>query len=209
MTTQRRSFLGHLAALIAVGAAPRSLGAAVPELGGAGAPDERWLNAIAQREQRIMIESGIIQDALVFRRALNFMDVYNQDFSTPDERLGVAVGVHSPALALILNDAMWAKHALGTRFGVNTAQGQPATANPFAAGGAATVEGLKRRGVEVLACNRSLMRMGRDLAGPGGNAQATHAELVANVVSGVIVVPAMIVAVSRSTSRGVPYIAVA
>ena len=209
MSTARRSFLGRLAALLAVGATPRSLAAAIPVAPEAGAPDERWLNAIAQREQRILIETGIIQDALAFRRALNFMDVYNQDFATPDERLGVAVGVHSPALAMILNDAMWSKYAFGTRFSVNNAQGQPATASPFAAGGPATVEGLRRRGVEVLACNRSLTRLGRDLAGPGGNAQGTHAELVANVVPGVIVVPAMIVAVSRSTVRGVPYVAVA
>jgi hypothetical protein len=36
-----------------------------------------------------------------------------------------------------------------------------------------------------------------------------HAELVANVQPGVIVVPSMIVAVSRAGQRGVPYISVA
>ena len=132
-----------------------------------------------------------------------------QDFSIPDDRCGCAVGVHSAALALILNDSMWTKYSFGSRFSVNNAQGQPATANPYAAGGAASVEGMRRRGVEVLACNRSLARLGRDLAGAGGNAQAVHTELVANVVPGVIVVPAMIVATSRSQQRGIPYIAVA
>ncbi len=206
MSTPRRSFLGRLAALAAAGtAAPRILAAESPR---AGAPDERWMHAIAQKEGRIMIETGIIADALAFRRAINFLDVYNQDFATPDARLGVAVGTHSAALGLILNDGMWAKHRLGARFSISTPQGQPATANPWASG-PASVTGLRARGVEVLACNRSLMRLSRDLAGAGGNAQAVHAELVANVLPGVIVVPAMIVAISRATGVGIPYISVA
>jgi intracellular sulfur oxidation DsrE/DsrF family protein len=208
MSTPRRSFLGRLAGLVAAGAVlPRAASADAGLAPGAGAPDERWLNAIAQKEGRIIIETGIIADALAFRRALNFMDVYNADFSTPDDRLGVAVGVHSPGLGLVLNDAMWEKHGLGRRFSINTPQGQPATTNLWKAG-AASVEGLRRRGVEVLACNRSMMRLARDLAGAGGDATAVHAELVANVLPGVIVVPAMIVAVSRATTRGVPYISV-
>lgn len=206
MSTPRRSFLTRLGALVAAGvAAPRAL-TAEPLV--AGAPDERWMHAIAAKEGRILIETGIIADALAFRRAINFMDVYNTDFSTPDARLGVAVGVHSPALGLVLNDEMWAKHSLGRRFSINDAQGQPATTNLWKAG-AASVDGLRRRGVEVLACNRSLMRLSRDLAGAGGNAQAVHAELLANVLPGTIVVPAMIVAVSRATGLGVPYISVA
>src|SRR5688572_28369798 len=127
MSTPRRSFLGRLAALVAAGSvAPSALHAAtvgdMPT--GLGAPDERWLNAIAQKEARLIIETGIIADALAFRRALNFLDVYNTDFSTPDDRIGLAVGTHSPALALVLNDAMWAKYEFGRRWGVNTAQGQ-------------------------------------------------------------------------------------
>jgi intracellular sulfur oxidation DsrE/DsrF family protein len=210
-STPRRSFLSRLAALVAAGSiAPGALhaatrGAATPARH--GAPDERWLNAIAQKEARLIIETGIISDALAFRRALNFLDVYNTDFSTPDDRIGLAVGTHSPALSLVLNDAMWAKHEFGRRYGVNTAAGQPATASPWATGNA-SVEGLRKRGVEVLACNRALIRLSRELAGAGGNAPAIHAELVANVHPGVIVVPAMIVAVSRAGQRGIPYISV-
>ena len=218
MSAPRRTFVARLAALAAASLIPGAASAhAAAPLGADGtdrrdadafAPDERWLNAIAQKEARLIVETGIISDALAFRRALNFLDVYNTDFATPDERIGLAVGTHSPALGLVLNDAMWAKYALGRRFSVNTPQGQPATANLWGAG-AASVDGLRKRGVEILACNRSLIRLSRDLAGAGGNATAVHAELVANVQPGVIVVPAMIVAVSRAGQRGVPYISVA
>lgn len=208
MSTPRRTFLGRLAALAALGSSPSALAAATATSPTA-APDERWLEALAQREQRIIIETGMISDALALRRALNFLDVSNADYGIPDARVGLAVGVHSPALAFILNDAMWAKYTLGARFSVNGAGGQPATANPFHKGQPFTVQALHARGAHILACNRSLMRLGRDLAGPAGDARAVHAELVANVVPEAIVVPAMVVALSRAQSRGVPYMAVA
>jgi intracellular sulfur oxidation DsrE/DsrF family protein len=217
MTTPRRSFLGRLGALMAIGATPSALAAATsasaggPPLPvrGSSAPDERWLEALAQREQRMIIETGIIADALAFRRGLNFLEVCNADYSIPDARAGLAIGTHSPALGMVLGDALWAKYALGARFDVRTPQGRPATANPFRAGGPHTVEALHARGVHFLACNRSLMRLGRDLAGPDGDARAVHAELVAGLLPQVIVVPAMVVALSRAQSRGVPYMAVA
>ena len=221
MTTPRRSFLGRLTALLAVGAVPSALAAGTTvsdhSIGRAAAsgadaafwPDERWLELVAQREHKLIIETGIIADALALRRGLNFMDVLNQDYAIPDARIGLAIGVHTAGLAIILNDAMWAKHALGARFEVKNAPGAAATANPFRAGGAFTVESLNKRGVVFLACNRSLLRFSRELAGAGGNAPAVHAELVANVLPEAQVTPAMVVALSRAQSKGVPYMAVA
>lgn len=211
MTTPRRSFLGRLGALLAVGATTPSALAAAPAAASASgtAPDERWLEALAQREQRMIIETGIIADALAFRRGLNFIDVCNADYGIPDARVGLAIGTHSPALGMILNDALWKKYALGERFNVRTPQGQPATANPFRTGGPHTVEALHARGVHFLACNRSLLRLSRDLAGATGDAKAVHTELIAGVLPQVTVVPAMVVALSRAQGRGVPYMAVA
>ena len=221
MTTPRRSFLGRLTALLALGATPSALAAAAPLAGrGAGSrtgartggalwPDERWLEMLAAREHRMIIETGIVSDGLALRRGMNFVDVLNQDYAVPDARIGLAIGFHSPALGIILHDAMWAKYALGVRFDVKNAQGAPATANPFRAGAPYSVEVLSTRGVVFLACNRALTRLSRDLAGTGGDPQAMHAELVANVLPQCQVTPAMVVALSRAQSRGVPYMAVA
>lgn len=206
MSTPRRSFLGRLTALVALGATPGRLAAAIEPP--PAAPDERWLLALAQREQRMIIETGVISDALALRRGLNFLDVSNTDYTLRDDRLGLAIGVHSAALAFVLSDAMWAKHALGARWDVRDARGQAATTNPFRAGAPHTIEALHARGVHLLACNRSLMRLGRDLAGPSGDAAAVHRDLVANVLPQVTVVPAMVVALSRAQARGVPYMAV-
>ena len=60
MTTPRRSFLGRLTALLALGASPSALAASAPLAardagpGATGArwPDERWLEMLASRERR-------------------------------------------------------------------------------------------------------------------------------------------------------------
>lgn len=210
MATPRRSFLGRLAALLAVGGTPATLAAATADAAEAGRwPDETWLELIANREHRIIIETGVISDALALRRGLNFLDVLNQDYQVPDGRAGLAIGVHSPALAFVLNDAMWAKYELGRRWGVNGPQGAPATANPWKAGAPFSLEALGRRGAVFLACNRALRRISGEFAGPGGNATAVHQELVANLLPEARAVPAMVVALSRAQARGIPYMAVA
>lgn len=214
MSTPRRSFLGRLSALLAVGAAPAVLAAATPVTPATASdaafwPDERWLETLANREHRMIIETGIVSDGLALRRGLNFMDVLNQDYAIPDGRIGLAIGVHTAGLAFILNDAMWAKYALGERFGVKNPQGASATANPYRAGTPFAVEALGKRGVVFLACNRALRRLSGELAGAGGNAAAVHAELVGNVLPECRVTPAMVVALSRAQSKGVPYMAVA
>lgn len=210
MSTPRRSFLGRLGALFALGAVPSSLAAsAATRVGGeAFGPDERWLEAVAQREHRIFVETGTLPDVPAFRRTLNFLDVYNSDFKIADARLGVVVGLHGGAISLALSDALWAKYGFGERLGVKNAAGSPAVAHPYRAGSAATIEGLAARGVHLIACNRSLLRFSRELAGASGDAAAVHRELVAGALPEVQVVPALIVAVSRAQSRGIPYIVV-
>lgn len=210
MTTPRRSFLGRLAALLAVGTVP-STAFATPS--GATTrpatwPDERWLEAAANGEHRIFVETGTLTDAIGLRRTVNYLDAMKNDYQVPESRLGVVVGVHGAAVAIALNDAMWAKHRLGERGGLKGATGAAPTANPFRSG-AGSVEALAARGVHLLACNNSLRRLSRELAGSGGDANAVHAELTANVQAPFLVVPAMIVAVGRAQERNIPVIMVA
>lgn len=209
MSTPRRSFLGRLTALVALGAAPSTLAAADARSAGARWPDETWLERIANREHRVIIDTGTAADGQSMRRALNFLDVMNADYHIPDGRTGVAIVMHGTATPLQFDDAIWAKYAMGRRLGVKDAQGADATANPFRAGAPYSVEALGRRGVQFLACDRSLQRIARDLAGAAGDASAIHDELVAHLLPGCVAVPAAIAAVSRAQARGIPYMFVA
>lgn len=199
--TPRRSFLGRLGTLLAVGVSPAALAAAPRPF----APDERWLLEAAQREHKLFIETGTIGDVTALRRAMNFLDAYKADFGVAEQDLGLVVGVHGGAIALALGDALWAKHGLGAITGVKNAAGSPATANPFRRGAPFSIDSLAARGVHFLACNNSLRRVAGQLAGPGGDVPAMHASLVAGVEA-MQVVPAMAIAVSRAQERGVPYL---
>lgn len=198
----RRSFLGRLGALLALGASPAALAAAPrPRL----APDERWLLEASQREHRLFIETGTIGDLIAFRRAMNFLDAYKADYGIEDRELGLVIGVHGGAIALALGDALWARHTLGKRTNTNAANGQPATANPYRRGAPHSIESLAARGVTFLACNNSLRRLAGQVTPQGGDTAATHRGLVAGV-EGMQVVPAMAIAVSRAQEHGIPYL---
>lgn len=203
--TPRRSFLGRLGALLALGASPAALAATPSNARAPFAPDERWLLEAAQREHKLFIETGTIGDVVALRRAMNFLDAYKADFGIPEQELGLIVGVHGGAIALALGDALWAKHGLGTMANVKRLDGSPATANPFRRGAAFSIDSLAARGVTFLACNNSLRRVAGQLAGQGGDAAAMHASLVAGVEA-MQVVPAMAIAVSRAQERGIPYL---
>lgn len=208
----RRTFLGRLGALLAVGplSAPALLAAEpAPGRGSSSratlAPDERWLLEAAQREHSLFIETGTIGEVIALRRAMNFLDAYKNDYGIAEQDVGLIIGFHGDAIALALGDAMWAQHGLGARYGVRRPDGTPATANPFRRGAPFALESLAARGATLLACNNSLRRVAGQLTPAGGNAGATHAALVAGV-EGMQVVPAMAVAVSRAQERGIPYL---
>lgn len=210
MSTPRRSFLGRLTALLAVGAAPSTLAAATAgSVRGTPWPNETWLERVANGEHRILIDTGTANDGAALRRALNFLEVMNADYHIPDARTGIGIVMHGTATPLLFDDAMWAKYAMGKRTGLKDAQGADAVANPFRAGAPYTVDALGKRGVQFLACDRSLQRIARELAGAGGNASAIHEELRAHLLPGCMHVPAAIAAVSRAQARGLPYMFVA
>jgi intracellular sulfur oxidation DsrE/DsrF family protein len=204
-TSPRRTFLGRLGALLAVGASPATLAAASAAVPAPFAPDERWLLEAAQREHKLFIETGGIGDVVALRRAMNFLDAYKNDYGIDESKLGLVIGFHGSAIALALGDALWARHGLGERNGVRGPDGQPARANPFRRGAPFSLEALKARGVTLLACNNSLRRVAGQLTPAGGDAAAMHRELVAGV-EGMQVVPAMAIAVSRAQERGIPYL---
>lgn len=213
----RRTFLGRMGALLAIGTSPALAAATAAKAprtpaatgarAGLMAPDERWLLEAAQREHRIFVETGTVGDVTALRRTMNFLDAYKADYGIPETALGVVVGVHGEAIALALGDALWRQHGLGARLNLKDAAGAAPTANPFRRGSPFAIESLAKRGVHFLACNNSLRRLSGQLAGAGGNAQAMHTSLVAGV-EGMQVVPAMAVAVSRAQERGIPYLVV-
>ena len=199
--TPRRGFLEKVMGLAAsLAVAPSIAGAATQQ-----SPDESWLQGLAGKHKQIL-DVSTIRGGTPLARTANYLDAYAEAYGTKDSDTHAIVGVHSAALALAFNDAMWAKYELGKRVGENDPRTQaPATRNIFASGAPISIARLQERGVRFIACMRAIRRLSGELATAANPADQVRAELVANLLPGVTPVPALIVAVNRAQEAGLTY----
>lgn len=127
------------------------------------------------------------------------------------------------SIAMGFNDAMWTKYRFGEYLNLNDPKtGKPATRNlfyktmdgdevprvgPLGPFPDASVSALQEKsGATFLMCNNAAIALGMDLARLGhGVAEDITAELVANVLPGVFVTPAMVIAIEKAQAAGISY----
>lgn len=202
-STPRRGFLGRLLGSIAgLAVAPTVLGAQ------GQAANEPWLQGLTGKHKQILDVSSSRGGQPLLRTA-NFLDAYAEAYGTKDSDVNAIVGIHGGALVMGLNDAMWAKYELGKRANEMDPRTQaPAVRNPFASGSPTSIARLQERGVRFIACGRAIRRLSGELAAAAGvPADQVRAELQANMLPGVLEVPALIVAVNRAQEAGLTYVA--
>lgn len=201
--TRRRGFLGRLIGSFAgVAVAPSVIGAQ------GQSPSEDWLQGLNGKHKQIL-DASSTRGGTPLARTANFLDAYNEAYGLKDSDINAIVGIHSGALVLGFNDAMWAKYQLGKRAGENDPRTQaPAVRNIFASGSATSIGRLQERGVRFIVCGKAIRRLAGELgAAAGTSPEHVRAELQANLLPGVIEVPALIVAVNRAQEVGLSYVA--
>lgn len=203
-STARRSFLGRIAAATAafsLGALPRSAHAHSTSAGG---DDEPWMSRVTGA-QRIIIHAHEPTAGLSLRWAQTFLDTQKSSYGRADKDSTVIVGLNGKSVGLAFNDAMWAKHPIAETLGMT------GTRNPAGPTGSNAVADLISRGVIILVCRNSLRASGqRFLPEPQRNDAAARtafgAEVTANLLPGVEIVPAMIVTLQMAQDRGCRYV---
>jgi intracellular sulfur oxidation DsrE/DsrF family protein len=161
-----------------------------------------WIDEISGKH-RLVIDTTSLEG---FRNALlyagNFMLANRNDYGLQNQDLAVIVVARHISTAYGYNDAMWAKYGATLAGPAPSADAQakePPKANPTAA----TLVSLANQGVQFAVCSMATRRLAGSIArAAGGNAEATFAELSANLVNNGRLVPAGIVAVSRAQERG-------
>ncbi len=211
----RRGFLSRLsAAIVALGAAPAL--AASEQLAGpspiANDVDEGWMDRLTGK-YRQFFDCKAHLDGAVITPVRNFLNTYRDAYGTADAEVNAIIGFHGSAAPMAFNDAAWARYRLGQSIGLaDSATKMPAVRNPALHAGVIPADGvipvLQQRGVIVLLCNNSLMRIVRTLAAEGYGAEAVlRADLTGPaLLPGVIVVPSMVVTANRLQMRGVTYV---
>lgn len=223
--SSRREFVAKMATgALAVGAASASF----PSIAGAAPssvmkPDDAWLKGISGNHAQIfdMPQGG---GGFPLLHVLNYLDTYKTAYGLTTPRVVAIVSLYGMSTPLGFNDAMWAKFPFGTATGTLARGTKTAvTRNPFAAaapgtqtmgieGGpidvpaAATIASLQPTGARFILCNNAFnFWVGRLAAGGAGNAAGIRSELERNMLPGVTIVPAMVIAMNQAQAAGASY----
>ena len=165
---------------------------------------------------------------------LNYLNTYSAAYKTGPGQVG-AVGTFYSAgsqasIPLAFNDAIWAKYELGAYTGLKDADGKPYTRNVFNrptpkdlhllmqvidspmipaladAVPALGIESLQKMGAKFILCNNALGIWCLELEARGkGKAADIDKDLRANLLPGVTVVPAMVIAIDKAQEAGIKY----
>jgi intracellular sulfur oxidation DsrE/DsrF family protein len=183
---------------------------------------------------RCIFDSPQHQNAMGLLQILNYIKTYSAAYSTGHPQVG-AVGTFYGAgkqasIALAFNDAMWAEYGLGDYLGLKDADGTPYTHNVFNRPTskdlhllmraidspmipaladvvpALGIERLQKMGAKFLLCANALGLWSLELeARAKGKAADIEKELRANLLPGVTIVPAMVIAIEKAQEAGIRY----
>ena len=221
---ERREFLGRLAAgAVALGltgsvssafAAERTT---VTDL----VPSDKWLSSVTGKHKQFF-DMPSHENGMGLLHVRNYLNTLRDTYHVSHPQATAVVSLYGGTTLLAFNDAMWQKYGIGTTLKVMDGTNSPATANVFnaAPAGAATmnltgapiplpsdtsISALQARGAVFILCNNAFNLWMGLLGGGGEKSAAMRKEFEANMLPGVFLVPAMVVAVNQAQMHGCTY----
>jgi intracellular sulfur oxidation DsrE/DsrF family protein len=194
---------------------------------------DAWLSEVIG-PQRCLFDFPQHKNGVPLLHILNYLNTYTAAYKTAPGQVG-AVGTFygiggQASIALGFNDAIWAKYGLGEYTGLKDMSGKPYTRNVFhrptrnelhllmqamqtpTIPGLADampglgIESLQKMGTKFLMCANALGAWCLELEARGkGKAPELEKELRANLLPGVTIVPAMVIAIEKAQDAGIAY----
>lgn len=178
-----------------------------------GPEDEAWLKRLTGKHRQVFDAVSPNEGwALIF--AANFIKLNMEAYGLQQSDVTAVVGLRHMAAPLALNDAMWSKYKLGEMLKIeDKATHAPATRNVFSHVSAgdmpmpgAGLDDLLAKGAVVTCCNLAITVLsGMAASAAGLPPEGAKAEWTANLVPGVVVVPAGVLAVNRAQENRCTY----
>jgi len=227
----RRGFLTTIAATAAAVGLPFPRLAAAAEGEGGGSTD--WISGV-KGAHRCFFDFNQNKAGVPLLHMVNYLNTYKEAYATQPGEVGAVGSFYGigPGSSIIMafNDAIWAKYELGEYAGLKDANGKPYTRNVFNgltaddrhllfgamktpdipqfAGmtPALSIPSLQQMGATFLICNNALGAWELELSARGkGTPEAIDKDLRANLLPGVTVVPAMVIAIEQAQQAGMAY----
>src|SRR5689334_22827935 len=224
MTTSRkdrREFIGKLAggaaALAGLSFAPPMFAEEIATTATTGDWDDSWTTKLEGKKLKTVFDAPIVNSALALHQAAATIDGYRDVVGIPSKDLGLVVVIRHRAIPMAFSDDIWNKYDVGTTFKLNDpATGEPAKRNPFLnvakedkkglVGYDQSLKRLYEQGVIFLGCNNAAMGWAYMLAQKAGTkTEDVRAELKANLIPGMTLLPTGIFAVVRAGNVGCSY----
>ena len=227
--THRRGFLGRIAG---AAAAFSVLNDARPAQAQPAGPDD-WIKGV-KGTHRCLFDFPQHKNGMPLLHILNYLNTYTEAYKSAPGQAGAvgtfySMGTQS-SIPLAFNDAMWAKYGLGDYLGLKDAAGTPYTRNVFnrptagdlhllmqaiqsptipafaGAMPALGLESLQKMGTTFLLCANAFGGWCEELGVRGkGKAADLQKDLAANLLPGVVMVPAMVIAIEKAQAAGIAY----
>ena len=176
-------------------------------------PSSRWLDGLKAKHKQFF-DAPAPAGGIPLVHVMNYYDTYNKAFAVKDADIDAVLTFYGSTTFHGLNDAVWAKYALGEFLEINDATGKPVTANPWRSSPVilgmtlpqASIEALQKRGATFILCNNALQIFSGLLAKKRGlDATTVYEDLKANILPGVELVPGMVIAVEQAQRAGLAY----
>jgi hypothetical protein len=205
--------VGALALVAAGAAAARPFAHDAHAAAAVAAPPDNWLKGLTGTHRQLF-DAPAVGDGIPLVHVMNYYDTYNRAYGVPDSDIDAVFTFYGGTTLYAVNDAAWAKYRIGEFLKTNDAGGAPATANPWRSSPTilgmqmpgASIEGLQKRGATFIACDNALTVFAGMLASARGmDAAAVHADLKANLLPGVELIPGMVIAIEQAHKAGLSY----
>jgi hypothetical protein len=229
-TIHRRSFVGQLFGAAAAASLSMS-GTRAAAAQQSGADD--WIREV-KGHHRCLFDFPQHKNGMPLLHILNYLNTYTSAYKTGAGQVGAVGTFYSvgsqASIPLAFNDAIWAKYGLGVYTGLKDADGKPYRRNVFNrptpkdlhllmqaidspmipaladAIPALGIESLQSMGAKFVLCANALGIWCLELEARGkGNAQDIDRDLRANLLPGVTIVPAMVIAIEKAQEAGIRY----
>lgn len=205
--------LGLFAVLAVAAIAPRPDALSASPSGVATANPDAWLQGLTGKHRQLF-DAPTANGGIPLVHVMNYYDTYNKAYNTPDRDVNAVLTFYGSTTFHGLSDAMWAKYKLGAFIGEKDAKGTPFTSNPWRSNPTilgmslpqASIESLQQRGATFIICNNALgIFAGMVAQAQGLDAATVLADMKANILPGVTLVPGMVIAIDKAHEAGLSY----
>lgn len=205
----RRAFVAHLAAFAGATAFVPNISRAEPFVA-PGDELDPWLAALKGKHRQLFHSHENFANGIFY--ATRFKTDYARDYGVTPAEVDSVLAAHGKTGVVTYTDVAWEKYELGKMFDVKESpkSDKIATHNIFLNAMDEEdpgVEDALNAGVVVLSCHNALREMARALARDKkfGSVDEIEHDLIASLVPGVVLVPAMVIAVERAQKQGCAY----